>query len=179
MYYCINLTLVNFSRFLDEIGATQLASVSGRFASFKYECDSRSSRQTTSVFHINHSFSWQSIDLFLGLFSGFGRSLNWEVDNLVEFVHICHYFMIYERYVSDIFRATFPRDYCRSFPENQFCKLLFALKTSGYLFLARNLMAFASHEYEEIFIFEDLLLAHSSANFQQFVSNRLTELEKN
>ena len=64
MYYCINLTLVNFSRFLDEIGATQLASVSGRFASFKYECDSRSSRQTTSVFHINHSFSWQSIDFF-------------------------------------------------------------------------------------------------------------------
>ena len=83
MYYCINLTLVNFSRFLDEIGATQLASVSGRFASFKYECESRSSRQTTSVFHINHSFSWQSIDLFLGLFSGFGRSLNWEVDNLL------------------------------------------------------------------------------------------------
>ena len=40
-------------------------------------------------------------------------------------------------------------------------------------------MAFASHEYEEIFIFEDLLLAHSSANFQQFVRNRLTELEQN
>ena len=57
MYYCINLTLVNFSRFLDEIGATQLASVSGRFTSFKYECDSCSSRQTTSVLHINHSFS--------------------------------------------------------------------------------------------------------------------------
>ena len=65
MYYGITLTLVNFSRFLDEIGATQLASVSGRYASFKYECDSRSSRKTTSVFHINHSFSWQSIDLFL------------------------------------------------------------------------------------------------------------------
>ena len=40
MYYGITLTLVNFSRFLDEIGATQLASVSGRFVSFKYECDS-------------------------------------------------------------------------------------------------------------------------------------------
>ena len=152
MYYCINLTLVNFSRFLDEIGATQLASVSGRFASFKYECDSRSSRQTTSVFHINHSFSWQSIDLFLGLFSGFGRSLNWEVDNLVEFVHICHYFMIYERHVSDIFHTTFPRDYCRSFPDNQFCKVLYAWKISGYLFLARNVTAFVSHQYEEIFI---------------------------
>ena len=36
----------------------------------------------------------------------------WEVDNLVEFVHIFH-FMIYERYVSDIFRATFPQNYCR------------------------------------------------------------------
>ena len=125
MYYGITLTLVKFSRFLDEIGATQLASVSGRFASFKYESDSRSSRQTTSVFHINHSFWWQSVDLFLGLFSDFGRSLNWEVDNLVEFVHICNYFMIYERYVSDIFRATFRQNYCRSFPENQFCEVLF------------------------------------------------------
>ena len=110
MYYGITLTLVNFSRFLDEIGATQLASVSGRFTSFKYECDSCSSRQTTSVFYINHSFSWQSIDFLLGLFSGFGRSLNWEVDNLVEFVHICHYFMIDERYISDIFHATLPRE---------------------------------------------------------------------
>ena len=53
------------------------------------------------------------------------------------------------------------------------------LKTAGYLFPARNLMAFASHEYEEIFIFEDLLLAPSSANFQRFISNRLTELEQN
>ena len=57
--------------------------------------------------------------------------------------------------------------------------MLLALKTSGHLFLARNLMAFASHEYEEIFIFEDLLLAPSSAYFQQFISNRLTELEQN
>ena len=87
--------------------------------------------------------------------------------------------MIYERYVSDIFRATFPQNYCHSFPENEFCEVLFALKTSGYLFLARNPMAFASHEYEEIFIFENLLFAHSSANFQQFVPSRLTELEQN
>ena len=124
MYYRITLTLVNFLRFLDEIGATQLQLVvASRHLS--NECESRSSRQTTSVFHINHSFSWQSTDLFLGLFSGFGRSLNWEVHNLVEFVHICHYFMIYERYVSDIFRATFPQNYCRLFLENKFCEVLF------------------------------------------------------
>ena len=53
------------------------------------------------------------------------------------------------------------------------------LKTAGYLFPARKLMAFASHEYKESFIYEDLLLAPSSANFQQFISNRLTELEQN
>jgi len=126
--------------------------------SFKYECDSHSSRQTTSVFHIDHSLSWQSIDLFLGLFSGFGRSLDWEVDNLVEFVHIFYYFMIYEHYISDSFHSTFPQNYCHSFPENQFCEVLFALKTSGYLFLARNLMAFASHKYEEIFILKTYCL---------------------
>ena len=124
MYYQITLTLVNFLWFLDEIGVIQLQLVvASRHLS--NECDSRSSRQTTSVFQINHSFSWQSTDLFLGLFSGFGRSLNWEVHNLVEFVHIYHYFMIYECYVSDIFRAPFPQNYCRSFLENQFCKVLF------------------------------------------------------
>ena len=124
MYYQITLTLVNFLRFLDEIGVTQLQLVvASRHLS--NECDSRSSRQTTSVFQINHSFSWQSTDLFLGLFSGFGRSLNWEVHNLVEFVYIYHYFMIYECYVSDIFRAPFPQNYCRLFLENQFCEVLF------------------------------------------------------
>ena len=124
MYYQITLTLVNFLRFLDEIGVIQLQLVvASRHLS--NECDSRSSRQTTSVFQINHSFSRQSTDLFLGLFSGFGRSLNWEVHNLVEFVHIYHYFMIYECYVRDIFRAPFPQNYCRSFLENQFCEVLF------------------------------------------------------
>ena len=124
MYYRITLTVVSFLPFLDEIGATQLQLlVASRHLS--NECDSRSSRQTTSVFHINHSFSWQSTDLSLGLFSGFGRSLNWEVHNLVEFVHIYHYFMIDERYVSDILRATFPQNYCRLFLENQFCEVLF------------------------------------------------------
>ena len=68
-------------------------------------------------------------------------------------MHVCNYFMIYERIVSDMFRASFPRNYCQSFSENQFCEVLFALKTSGYLYLARNLMAFASHEYEEFFYF--------------------------
>ena len=121
----------------------------------------------------------QSIDLFLGLFSSFDRSLNWEVDDPPKFVHICNYFMTYKRFVIDMFCVPFPQNYCRMFPENQFCEVSFALKTSGYLYLTRNFMAFTSHEYEEILFYEDLLLAPSPANFQQFVINRLTELEQN
>ena len=78
----------------------------------KYERDSHCSRQTTSVFRINRSFLWQSIDLFLGLFSSFGRSLNWEVDDPVKFVHICNYFMSYKHFVIDMFCVTFPQNYC-------------------------------------------------------------------
>ena len=118
----------------------------------------------------------QSIDLFLGLFSGFGRSLIWVVDNVVEFVRLCTYFMVNERFISDIFRATFPHNFCRSFAEINSVKCFFALKTSGYLFfLARHLISFASHEYEDIFILGDL----SAINFQQLVNNRLNEFQPN
>ena len=74
------------------------------------------------------------------------------MDNAVEFGYICSYFMVNERFISDIFRAYFPHNYCRSFAENQFCEVLFALKTSSYLFLARHLIFFTSDEYEDIFI---------------------------
>jgi len=94
------------------------------------------------------------LDLFLGPFSGFGRNLVWQDDNVVEFVQICHYFMVSERFVNDIFRVTFPPDCCQSFREDQFCEVLFALKSSGYLNLARNLMSFASIQYEDIFVFK-------------------------
>ena len=72
-----------------------------------------------------------TVDLFLGLFSGFGRHMVWEVDNAVEFVQICGYFMVIERFLFDIFRTTLPPNYL--------CEVLFALKFSGYLHLARSL----------------------------------------
>ena len=96
MNYVINLTASNFSRQLDEVAALNLASVSGLFASFKYQNSSFTSEQTIRNFQIDKPFSWQSIDLFLGLFSGFGRCLIWEIDNIVEFVQICDYFMVNE-----------------------------------------------------------------------------------
>lgn len=115
----------------------------------------------------------------MGLFSGFGRNLVWKDDNVVEFVQICHYFMVSERFVNDIFRVTFPPDYCHSFRENQFCEVLFALKFSGYLNLARNLMSFASRRYEDIFVFQDLVAATSVASFQRAVERHFNELDEN
>ena len=99
MYYIIVLQLTNFSTFLDEVGSVRLATVSGRFASFKFQHDSCFPRQLPPLFQIDCLFSWQSIDLFLGFFSGAGRSLVWAaVDNIVEFIQICSYFMVSERF---------------------------------------------------------------------------------
>ena len=66
--------------------------------------------------------------VILGLFSGFGRCLIWEIDNIVEFIQICDYFMVNERFLIDLFRASFPLSYCHSFRENQFCEVLFAFE---------------------------------------------------
>jgi len=87
--------------------------------------------------------------------------------------------MVSERFVNDIFRATFPPDYCHSFRENQFCEVLFSLKSSGYLNLARNLMSFASLQNEDIFVFQDLVAATSVISFQRLVERRFSKLEQN
>ena len=62
------------------------------------------------------------------------------VENVVEVIQICSYFMVSERFLSKIFRCTFLTGYGLSFRENQFLEVLFALRLSGYLCLARNFM---------------------------------------
>lgn len=155
-----------FSSQLDKIVAINLASVRGPFTSFKYSIENNSQRRTTPIFHIERPFSRQTMDLFLGLFSGFGRNLIWEVDNLVEFINICTYCMVKERLIDHLFHFAFPPNCCDSFLENQFCKVLFNLKLSGYLFSARCLCDFESRNFENIFVFEDL----ASALLQLFFS---------
>ncbi|DAC81724.1 TPA_asm: hypothetical protein [Stylophora coral adintovirus] len=167
MHYVIALTLLNFSTILNDATAAYLASVSGLFASFKCGYDACCSGQATPVFRFNRPFSWQTTNFFLGLFSGFSRSLDWKLDNVPEFIQVCHYFMVHERILSDVFRVTFPHDYCNSFAENQLCEVLFALKASRYLFLARNLTIRASQEFENVFIFEDLMSASSVDDFKR------------
>ena len=113
-----------------------------------------------------------SCGFILGLFSGFGRCLFWETDNVVEFVPTCNYFMVNERFLSVFFRFSFPPNYCQSFLESQFCEELFTLKLSGYLCLARNVIDFASRESVEIYISEDFIVSASSTfSFQLWLKN--------
>ena len=88
--------------------------------------------------------------------------------------------MVNERFLIDLFRASFPPSYCPSFRENQFCEVLFALKVSGFLFLARSLMSFASNlEDEDIFVFDDLMIARPPFDFRSLIKHRHFQLQEN
>ena len=93
---------------------------------------------------------------------------------------MCDYFMVNERFLIDLFRASFPSNYSLSLRENQFCEVQFVLKGSWFLFLARSLMLFASNlEDDEIFIFNDLMPARSAFDLRRFIEHRLHELQEN
>ena len=80
-------------------------------------------------------------------------------------------------FLIDLFRASFPTNYCHSFRENQFCEVLFTLKTSGYLYLARSLILFASSlEDGDVFEFDDLMSARSPFDFRSLIEYRLNQL---
>ena len=93
-------------------------------ASFKHQHDSCFPRQLTPLFQIDCLS-----------FSGAGRSLIWGVDNVVEVIQIVSYFMVSERFLSEVFRGTFPRNYCLSFrepvPRGVVCFEVVKLSVSG------------------------------------------------
>ena len=84
--------------------------------------------------------------------------------------------MVNERFLIDLFRASFPPHYCHSFREKQFCEVLFTLKVSGYFFLARSLMSFPSN-FEEGDWLSKLLAFEACSNIAyfsyRFVTRRL------
>ena len=92
------LPIVRYCMQVDEITVIRLASVGAMFSYF-YVVNQSILIQATPIFYISDSFSWQSVDLFLGLFSNIGEPLSLEIDNLVEFLRICGYFMVAEQFV--------------------------------------------------------------------------------
>lgn len=77
-----------FKRQTDEVAAINLASLSGLFDTFKYEINSRCSKKTPPVFHVDWAFFMAKLTHIFRSVSGFGRCLHWEVDNVVELVQI-------------------------------------------------------------------------------------------
>ena len=79
---------------------------------------------------------------------------------------------LYQRHIPCNFSAQLLSFVCR----NQFCEVFFCFENIRLpFFLARHLISFASHEYEDIFILGDL----SAINFQRLVNNRLNEFQPN
>ena len=177
MNYVICLSGADFCRQIDETSAIRLASVSGLFASFKWNPENQLSRQSPLVFNVHRCFSWQMLDVFLGMFSPPGRNLIPEVDNLVEFINICCYFKVSEPFVTAQFRVAITREYPEAFRDNQFCEILFALKTSRYTTLALDLITYANNEFADVFRLNDLLAARLVADFRELVESRFEELE--
>ena len=71
-----------------------MASVSGLFATVKCRHNFPYFSTNTAGFPYCSPFpNWQSIDLFLSLFSGPRQQLFWEVDDLTEFVKISSFFL--------------------------------------------------------------------------------------
>ena len=154
MNYLITLTLVHFSRILDEATAIQLASVSGLFATFKHQCESQHPEHVTPVFRVNQYLSWQAFDLFLGFFSGHGRAIDWDTHNLVEFVDISHYFVVHEQFLSHVFRGPISDNFYPLYEENQLRAVMFTLKIRNCLSVVHSLLIRASRECENVFIFK-------------------------
>ena len=85
--------------------------------------------------------------------------------------------MVTEPFVYSQLCVLFPNEYFESFRENVFCNVLFALKVSSYLCLARDLIAFPCNSLEDIFSFNDLVAAQSETQFFHMVNQCSLEIE--
>ena len=95
MSYVISINQ-NFARTLDEQAALRLAELSGTFAQFKYNLQGLPTRQEPHMFNIDHPFDWHTFHLFVGMFQPPGRLLDWAIDDVCEFVRLCHFFKVHE-----------------------------------------------------------------------------------
>jgi len=84
---------------------------------------------------------------------------------VVEFIQICDYFMVNDHFHNDLFRASFPPNYCHSFRENQFCKVPFALSVRIPSLKLVNQCHLLHVWKTEIFEFDNLISAGPPFDF--------------
>ena len=113
MSYVISINQ-NFARTLDEQAALRLAELSGTFAAFKYNLQDLPTRQEPRMFNIDHPFDWHTFDLFVGMFQPPGRLLDWAIDDVCEFVRLCHFFKVHENFLWHCLGISLPQE-CPSF----------------------------------------------------------------
>ena len=89
----------NFARTLDEQAALRLAELSGTFAVFQYNLLGLPTRQEPRMFNIDHPFDWHSFDLFVGMFQPPDLLLDLAIDDVREFVLLCHFFKVLENFL--------------------------------------------------------------------------------
>ena len=152
----------------------RLAESSGTFAAFKYNVQGLPTRQDPRVFIIDQPFDWHTFDLFAGMFQPPGRLLDWTIDNICEFVRLCHFFKVHEHFLSRCLSVSVPQESPSFFATNNLCDILFSLKTCGYLQAAKQIIDIAdqSNMVHDTFHLSDLLAAQTLNKFRRMVSQR-------
>jgi len=173
MSYVISVN-ENFARTLDEQAALRLAELSGTFAAFKYNLQDLPTRQEPPMFNIDHPFDWHTFDLFVGMFQPPGRLLDWAIDDVCEFVCLCHFFKVHENFLWHCLGVSLPRECPSFFSTSNTCDVLFCLKSCGYLRTAKRIISMAdqSDVNRDTFRLSDLLAAQTSDEFWRMVLER-------
>ena len=173
MSYVISINQ-NFARTLDEQAALSLAELSGTFAAFKYNLQDLPTRQEPRMFNIDHPFDWHTFDLFVGMFQPPGRLLDWAIDDVCEFVRLCHFFKVHENFLWHCLGVALPRECPTIFPTSNTGDVLFCLKSCGYLRSAKRIISMAgqSDVNRDAFHLSDLLGAQTSEEYWGMILER-------
>ena len=173
MSYVISVNQ-NFARTLDEQAALRLAELSGTFAAFKYNQQDLPTRQEPRMFNIDHPFDWHTFDLFVGMFHPPGRLLDWAIDDVCEFVRLCHFFKVHENFLWQCVGVSLPRECPSFFSTSNTGDVLFCLKSWGYLRSAKRIISMAgqSDVNRDAFHLSDLLAAQTSEEYWGMILER-------
>ena len=124
-------------------------------------------RQEPRMLIIDHPFDWHTFDLFVGIFQPPGRLLDWAIDDVCEFVRLCHFFKVHENFLRQCLGISVPQEYLSLFSTNNTCDILFCLKSCGYPRAAKRIVSIAdqSNESYDAFHLSDLLAAQTLNKF--------------
>ena len=173
MSYVISINQ-NFARTLDEQAALRLAELSGTFAAFKYNLQGLPTRQEPLRFNIDHPSDWHTFDLFVSVFQPPGRLLDWTIDDVCEFVRLCHLLKVHKNFLWHYLGISLPQECPSFFLTSDTSDVLFCLKSCVDPRTAKRIinMADQSDVNYDTSCLSDLFSAQTSNEFWRMVSER-------